>query len=375
MSLYIGTAIIAIILVLIGGESTLRLIQLTRYSVPVFGDLEQARLTYRSRHPETFRMPPGKRLHERFGWVTVSHFSAKRTATNIDRSTYETDVKFTQRGFRQFGTLQTKRPKILVIGDSFTEANWVSNDKTYYSVLGRELDVEVFAIGVGGFGTLQEYMLLDTHIDDISPDLIIWQYSSNDLNNNNPRLEALTRSRIGITRPYLIDGNIQYQLATPSMHVMRSLGLGRLRLAVFLASRLEKYGLFKDSTPSTAFLDETRPGGSLYDEFLSAIQTTELIMQRTARRVNRIPVVTFLADGVVHSGNERDLRYGNIFEEIATSAGFLYADTISPAFESALLKGSILFIHDGGHWNEAGNKLAGESIAKYVRSHFSTNLQ
>jgi len=56
----------------------------------------------------------------------------------------------------------------------------VSDEDTYYAIIKRKLDAEVFAYGAGGFGTLQEYMILDRYVDMIHPSLILWQFCLND---------------------------------------------------------------------------------------------------------------------------------------------------------------------------------------------------
>jgi hypothetical protein len=56
-------------------------------------------------------------------------------------------------------------------------------------VLGRALGAESFAYGVMGYGTLQQYMILDRYLDEIQPGLIILQMCSNDLINNSLSVE------------------------------------------------------------------------------------------------------------------------------------------------------------------------------------------
>src|SRR5437867_3136868 len=95
-------------------------------------------------------------------------------------------------GFRRFGDPSSSRPKLLVVGDSFTHALEVSDDKTYYALLGDRLGAEVFAYGAGGYGTLQESLVLDEYVDIIKPDAILWQFCSNDFVNNDLELESMS---------------------------------------------------------------------------------------------------------------------------------------------------------------------------------------
>ena len=50
--------------------------------------------------------------------------------------------------------------------------------------------MEVFAYGAGGYGTLQEYLILDEVVDHIRPTMLLWQFCSNDFINNDHALEV-----------------------------------------------------------------------------------------------------------------------------------------------------------------------------------------
>ena len=93
-----------------------------------------------------------------------------------------------QYGFRKFGDPSSTKLKMLVIGDSFTHATAVSDDRTYHALLSKILDVEVFAYGAGGYGTLQEYR----YVDLIKPNIVLWQFCINDFINNDNELELLS---------------------------------------------------------------------------------------------------------------------------------------------------------------------------------------
>ena len=72
----------------------------------------------------------------------------------------------------------------------------------------------MFAYGTGGYGTLQEYLVLDEVIDEIQPTMILWQFCTNDFINNDHDLEvASTLNNNGWIRPYWEKG--QAQLRSP----------------------------------------------------------------------------------------------------------------------------------------------------------------
>ena len=115
-----------------------------------------------------------------------------------------------QGGFRLFGDPNSAKLKVLAVGDSFTEAVMVSDGEAYYHHLAAARpDIEFFAIGAAGYGTLQEYMLLDQVIDRVKPDLVLLQMHPNDLINNSHAIESRsTTNNNQMTRPYWEQGQV-----------------------------------------------------------------------------------------------------------------------------------------------------------------------
>ena len=154
-------------------------------------------------------------LDDTLGWRARAGYQDLHVVTQTTSKGVKYPVKRTQKeyGFRMFGDLRSTRPKVFVIGDSFTQAVQVSDDDTYYASLKDTLGVEVFAYGAGGYGTLQEYMILDQYVDMIKPTLILWQFCGNDFINNDPALETASLfNNNGLKRPYWVDGHVVYLL-------------------------------------------------------------------------------------------------------------------------------------------------------------------
>lgn len=96
------------------------------------------------------------------------------------------------------------------VGDSFTHAVDASSEDTYYGVLQKKLPIEVFAYGGGGYGTLQEHLIIDRFFYLIKPDIVIVQFSSNDFANNSVEFERGSSDNNNRFRPYLMpDRNIR----------------------------------------------------------------------------------------------------------------------------------------------------------------------
>jgi len=109
--------------------------------------------------------------------------------------------------------------RIAILGDSFSEAFQVAQDKTFWAVLERELQampeyrdqtVEVINFGVSGFGTIQEWQMLEHSARDYSPDLVLLAFlPGNDVRNNSRQLEPDHR------RPFarLKDGKLELDVS------------------------------------------------------------------------------------------------------------------------------------------------------------------
>ena len=151
-----------------------------------------------------FRIP-----HPVLGW------SLQPGASYINRLARENvRVTYNSRGFhdvehdvaRPEGTL-----RILVLGDSYMEAYSVQFSDSFHARLAEQareagIDLEVINLGVGGYGTLQEYLIFEEVGRHYKPDLVLLAfYPSNDVANNSIELER-KRSISGIkieSRPFL----------------------------------------------------------------------------------------------------------------------------------------------------------------------------
>ena len=65
--------------------------------------------------------------------------------------------------------------------------------------------------GGGGYGTLQQYLLIKKYFDEIKPTIIIHQFCENDFENNTKQIEknSILYSQYYF-RPYLINDKIVY---------------------------------------------------------------------------------------------------------------------------------------------------------------------
>jgi len=289
---------------------------------------------------------------EELGWKPRENYRFDGFHKAADGTQYPVHISQNEYGFRMFGDVRTKRPKIMVIGDSYTHAIQVSDDKTYYAYLKKYLDAEVFAYGGDGYGTLQEYMVLDRFFDRIKPDLILWQYCGNDFINNSVELEQESSiNNNGLVRPYWVNGRITYLLPKKHGSSLRRLALKYSRLLYLVMSRLDKvFAHLPIDTVEAQISSE----GSAHPGFAHSVQVTDALMSKVRARVGQMPVVAFIVGG----GHAVDT-----FRHISSRHGIQLLDDVQGAIENAEGKGIVVKSEDRAHWNETGHRIAGEVLA------------
>lgn len=157
-----------------------------------------------SRQPFDFRIP-----HPVLGWVLQPN-----TTYLYEIPEGRISVTYNSDGWRDLEHPLEKPDgvfRILVLGDSFMEANSVKLDDTFHrqvEALGRAAgkNVEVINMGVAGYGTLQEYLVFH-HIGHLyNPDLVlVGFFTGNDLMNNSLALASILTEEGQVTsaRPFL----------------------------------------------------------------------------------------------------------------------------------------------------------------------------
>ncbi len=147
--------------------------------------------------------------HPVFGWAPESGASYVNPLPEE-----QVHVAYNSKGWRDLER-DIEKPegtfRIAVLGDSFMEGYSVNFEESFHRLLedaldGRSRDVEVLNFGVGGYGTLQEYLVYREAVSKYSPDLVLLGFCmGNDLRNNSRELE----SKLGagkfktVARPFL----------------------------------------------------------------------------------------------------------------------------------------------------------------------------
>ena len=294
--------------------------------------------------------PQAREIVERIGWRPAADTEIDRDVRGFGRVKYRT----VRGGFRVFGDPTTSKRKVLVIGDSFTEGETVSTGDAYYERIQRERpDLEVFAFGGGGWGTLQEYLLLDEWVDEVHPDLVLVQMHPNDLINNSHALESRsTTDNNQMTRPYWEHGRVVSRFPEnaawgPLYNLARSSYVLRLINVNVAFLRAKQVGsIEQNASPNDPDVERARD------------TTAELLamMQRRAKA----PVVVFSARP------DRAFTFGTA-SGVSEKAGVTFLPGVGEAIDAAQAAGEKpTGLPIDAHWNARGHEIAGRVILDWL---------
>lgn len=125
------------------------------------------------------------RYHPVRGWMTKSHLEQDKTADLPHISTNSQGF----RGTEEWPTTKT-RFRILLIGDSFTFGDEVSENETYPEYLKRLIPgADIINAGVPGYAHDQMLLLLQDEGARLHPDLVIVGYNNTDIERNGKKFK------------------------------------------------------------------------------------------------------------------------------------------------------------------------------------------
>jgi hypothetical protein len=298
-----------------------------------------------------------KELYEydnKLGWRPKSNYTyLNNNHIDVKGNRYSVQVKTNEYGFRAWGDIKSNKIKILFIGDSFTGDANMSDDDAYFAKVGELLDAEVFAFGGGGYGSLQEKMILEKYVNIIKPDVFVLQFCSNDVDNNDYLLEgkSIVRNQKNL-RPYLDLSNNKMFYRLPKGHPYRFLH----RYSSFfrgIDSRLQnlQYIIYNGYYPP-ADLNEELTREKLYKD--AEVITVNILKDMVNLLPQNTKKIAFFTDS----------KKQDIFIRLLENAGFVVLPEVSQAVEQAEKSGECVRAADGGHWNPRGHEIAGIELSK-----------
>jgi lysophospholipase L1-like esterase len=281
------------------------------------------------------------------GWRPNGNLSVERSLVDASGTAYRAHVTTERDGFRRFPDADD-RPRILFIGDSFTHALEAGDEQAYWAAFARRYPgFAVFAIGAGGYGTLQEALLLERFWPRVLPDIVIWQFCDNDLTNNLFEAERRSARHNNLMRRPYWEGAIVYRDPAPWPftlidRVYQATGLRVLKLAQVHGHRALSAlrGQTEDGFAG--------PGGPALRARAVAVTKTILNRSRPGSR-------TDLSFNVCRSS-------GPDFRAISEASGVHFLGDYGPQIAARRGEREV-FAGDGRHLNPHGHAVLGELLA------------
>lgn len=290
----------------------------------------------------------------RLGWRPGRELRVERKLSDAAGNPYQARVTTDRDGFRRFTAADPGQPRILFIGDSFTHAVEVGDQRAYWAIFARQQpDYAVSAIGAGGYGTLQQALLLEEVAPRLRPDIVIWQLCANDLTNNLYEAERQSARHNNLRRrPYWEEGAIVYRNPAPlglwlvdrvyDTTGLRVLKLARQRSQMLLA-QLHGPG------------DEDGFGGAEGAALRArAIAATAAVLERS--RVSD-PGRRLLSFGVGDAADD-----GAALRAISAASGVRFLGHYGSRAVARQRPGFEVFARDGRHFNDHGHAALGELL-------------
>ncbi len=132
---------------------------------------------------------------------TLGWFPSKNT-TGTFKGFNEVSVRHNSRGFRDEEHIPVEKNRMMVLGDSFVWGYDVEEEYRFTEILDEKLEnTQVFNLGVSGFGTDQEWLLLQKNYEFYKPDVVFLLFCT-----DNDRLDNRMNLRYRyFYKPYFVE--------------------------------------------------------------------------------------------------------------------------------------------------------------------------
>ena len=288
------------------------------------------------------------------GWILNNNIKIKINGLTKQNQKYEINYSTSKvKGFREYDEKQEYKKNILVIGDSYTAGPFASNNRMYYSYIKEELEKKGhffnwYVAGGGGYGTLQQYLLIKKYFDEINPTIIIHQFCENDFENNTKQIEknSILYSQYYF-RPYLINDKIVYDNSFK----------GKLYKFFYhnsyLYKRIDKILTNHRYRNNNGYFDKK----AYNNNFENSKKITSSIFKLIKNLVGNKVVYASI------NCSAKDKQKFNSWIKILNEHKIINLSNSNLIIENISKKGEDIYYSDGAHLNENGNKIFGKSAA------------
>ena len=297
--------------------------------------------------------------------------------------------------------------RILVLGDSYMEAYTVEFEQSFayrlqLNAKNAGYDVEVINMGVGGYGTLQEYLVFEQFGKQYSPDLVLLAfYTMNDLRDNSLELSNLdTHPHLDSKQPdqwQIIPADFELiqqrfleaekRYKTKASNWTRQSALYQLIKRIRSQPKQTKYEILGSNAIGVSHCQD-QPAYS------RAWITTERILTRLKNQVEKIgsELIVFTVPAIMEVDPDHMLQAlsfttnpemfcleqapGNLhLSQILSKLDVELIDLL-PDFRKNFREHDVqLFPLDDGHWNAAGHALAAQRILSELEQQYVFAIQ
>ena len=294
------------------------------------------------------------------GWKMTPDYTFDGKMQDAAGNAYPIRLRYDSQGFKSYGDIHSDKPKVFFIGDSYTASIEVSNEDSFFELIKDSLDVEVFAYGQAGYGTLQQLMILEKYVPIIQPDLIVWQTCSNDFVDNYAPLELLSGYKVGERRPYLQDDlSIRYEQPLSGLEYL-ALKSGFFNL-LHNSWKNFSFNHLKENKKIAEYWISNQKEFGTYQPYEEAKKATELIVHQIE---DQLPLVV---DILVFSAGTFEPQMTDLKEIFATAGYYKFNTKAAKLVQKAKYHKQIVNSKDQYHWNPYGHELIAKGLLEDIR--------
>jgi len=317
------------------------------------------------------------------------------TMVNLVLEQHHVTYIIDENGFRE--TTPLEQARIFVLGDSLALAQHMEQEKTWPKLLERAIAKPIYNLGVSNTGPKQELLLLEYLFrakgDSFRPQHILWMISEgSDLEDTYENFRSIhPADRLTTTfRGTLLEPLALIPVAIKNASVINQFWTGHLTLALphkraqesdpyvvdgiqldwplYHSSRFgyrcfEPYFMKRATLPESYVLEH--PNRPLLD------QTFREMAVLSMKHGFDVTVILGPSDSRVYGeyfenfpGLSKEPYFLNYVERLSRSLGFRTVDLYS--LMKPYTRNELLFFRDDVHWNERGNAVVAEIIAKHA---------
>jgi len=283
------------------------------------------------------------RFDPRLGWSTQPDLRDIRVFGDKFLNTNHRGL----RGTREYDYERAERPRIVVLGDSFTFGEEVSDDETYTHYLQAMLPrADVINLGVHGYGHDQMLVLLREEGLEYRPDVVLLGFVVADVDRNVLGFRDYAKPRFAVE-----NGSLVLASDDPLPSPDEVLRWDWLRPRVL------------DALSMIAVEARTRSGERQEEE----AQVTRRILEEIVREVVRagaVPVLAYLPYGAELLSREEVTPGEAFLFSICESSPDARCFSTRPFFRKKIAAG--MAIRSPFHWDPAGHRTAAEAILDFL---------